>query len=135
MTAAELFHELLARDVDIWREGDRLRFRAPTGAMTAVLRAQVAAQRHELLALAPYVGAGDGPLGLTAAEIAGFRRLGVAAKLGSTAAGEFWVVPAYTDVDRREVTAADAGKLLALLHAFPGSAVDHFAWLRSPSTP
>lgn len=130
MTAAELLRTLITGGVDLWREGDRLRFRAPTGALTAELRELVGEHRAALLGMVPRVGTGGEPFGLTAAEIAEFRRLRVDVKVRSPKAGEFWLVPAYTDADRHEVTPEDAGKLLMLLEAFPGSEVESFAWLR-----
>ena len=130
MTAAALLRALIAADVDLWREGDRLRFRAPAGALTGDLRALVGEHRAALLALVPRVGTGGEPFGLTAVEIAEFRRLGVEVRVRSPKAGEFWLVPAYTAADRNEVTPEDAGKLLMLLEAFPGSELESFAWLR-----
>jgi hypothetical protein len=48
--SAELLAELTARGVDLWFEGDRLRFKAPTGVMTPDMREQLAARRGEILA-------------------------------------------------------------------------------------
>ena len=128
--AAELVRRMAAAGIELWREGDRLRFRAPSGALTAELRAAVGEHRAELLALVPVVGTGAEPFGLTAAEVAEFRRLGVAVKVRAPKLGEFWLVPSYTGQDRNEVTAEDAGRLLMLMATFPGSEVESFTWLR-----
>ncbi len=46
---SDLLAELRRRDVALWRDGDNLRFSAPTGALTAELRAEMGARKHELL--------------------------------------------------------------------------------------
>ena len=130
MTAAEVVRTLAAAGVELWREGDRLRFRAPSGALTAELRAMVGDHRAELLAFVPVVGTGGEPFGLTAAEVAEFRRLGAAVKVRAPKLGVFWLVPAYTGLERNEVTAEDAGRLLMVMATFPGSEVESFTWLR-----
>lgn len=129
MTAAELIQALIAAGVDLWREGDRLRFRAPSGALTAELRALVAEHRAALLTMVPRVGTGGEPYGLTAAEIAEFRRLGVEVRMRSATVGDFWLVPAYTGADRHEVTFEDSAKLAMVMEVFPGSEVESFEWL------
>ena len=78
------------------REGGRLRIRAPSGALIVELRALVVEHRAALLASVPRVRTGGEPSGLTAAEIAEFRRLGVEVWMRSSSAGEFWLVPAYS---------------------------------------
>jgi amino acid adenylation domain-containing protein len=50
LTAAVLIDALSERGIELWFEGDRLRFRAPKGAMTAELRAEVSARRGEVVA-------------------------------------------------------------------------------------
>ena len=50
MTAAALLAELGDRGIELWAEGERLRFRAPAGAMTPELRERIRARRAELLA-------------------------------------------------------------------------------------
>ena len=45
----DLLAELRRRDVALWRDGDNLRFNAPTGALTAELRAEMGARKMELL--------------------------------------------------------------------------------------
>lgn len=79
--------------------------------------------------MVPRVGTGCEPYGLTAAEIAEFRRLGVEVRMRSSPVGEFWLVPAYTGADRHEITFEDAGKLAMVMEMFPGSEVESFEWL------
>ncbi len=50
MTAAEWVRDLAGRSVELWVEGDRLRFRAPKGAIGAAERAELSARRDEVLA-------------------------------------------------------------------------------------
>ncbi len=45
----DLLTELRRRDITLWRDGDNLRFSAPTGALTAELRAAMGARKSELL--------------------------------------------------------------------------------------
>ena len=49
-TTAEILNELETRGVELWVEADRLRFRAPEGALTPDLRAAVTACKHDLIA-------------------------------------------------------------------------------------
>ncbi len=135
MTADELLRSLADLGVDLWREGDLLRFRAPAGVLTPELRSEVAKNRPFLLDRVPRVANGDPPFGLTAGEIEEFRRLGVNVKIRYSMAGDFWIVPFYTGQDRPEVTPEDAGRLLRLLHTFPGSVVESFNWLRGGRRP
>ena len=51
MTAAEVLTSLVDAGVVVWAEGDRLRFSAPTGALTVELRAHAARLRPSLIAL------------------------------------------------------------------------------------
>jgi amino acid adenylation domain-containing protein len=60
MTATELLSELEARGIELWAEGDRLRFRAPEGALTSDLRERLAQHRTEVLALLRERGAHQG---------------------------------------------------------------------------
>jgi hypothetical protein len=50
LTAAALIDALGARGIELWFEGERLHFRAPKGAMTAELRAEVSSRRREVVA-------------------------------------------------------------------------------------
>ena len=45
----DLLTELRSRDITLWRDGDNLRFSAPTGALTPELRAEMGARKSELL--------------------------------------------------------------------------------------
>ncbi len=49
MTVAELIDALRARTIELWFEGDRLRYRAPKGALTHELRNALVARRSEVL--------------------------------------------------------------------------------------
>ncbi|HWE62805.1 MAG TPA: condensation domain-containing protein, partial [Chloroflexota bacterium] len=49
MTAAGLVDALLQQGVELWADGDRLRFNAPRGTMTPTLRQQLADRKAELL--------------------------------------------------------------------------------------
>ncbi len=46
----ELLEELRSRDITLWRDGDNLRFNAPSGALSAELKSRLIAQKAELLA-------------------------------------------------------------------------------------
>ncbi|HEY9228000.1 MAG TPA: hypothetical protein VIP11_15190, partial [Gemmatimonadaceae bacterium] len=50
MSVSELLEALTERGVELWFEGDRLRFRAPKDALTAEQRAEVSSRRNEVLA-------------------------------------------------------------------------------------
>jgi tubulysin polyketide synthase-like protein len=49
MSAPELLSDLLARGVQVWRDGDLLRYRAPKGTLTDADRASIRAHKAELL--------------------------------------------------------------------------------------
>jgi amino acid adenylation domain-containing protein len=51
MTPSDLLDLLAGREVEVWVEGDRLRFRAPKGQLSAELRDLLAQRKPELLAL------------------------------------------------------------------------------------
>ena len=51
MTAFELLSNLSSKDIEIWADGDRLRYNAPKGALTPDLRKELAAHKSEILAL------------------------------------------------------------------------------------
>jgi hypothetical protein len=46
----ELLQRLARQGVELWFEGDRLRFRAPKGALSPEQRAEVGGRRAEVLA-------------------------------------------------------------------------------------
>jgi amino acid adenylation domain-containing protein len=50
VTASELLTTLKAQGIALWFEGERLRFRAPKGALTDALRVELAARRSEIVA-------------------------------------------------------------------------------------
>jgi len=49
----EIFAQLRSHDIRIWREGDRLRYRAPKGALLPELRAELHQRRKEIILYAP----------------------------------------------------------------------------------
>ena len=49
MSTSELLDDLKRNGVELWLEGDRLRFRAPQSAMTAELRDRIAAHRQTVI--------------------------------------------------------------------------------------
>ena len=51
MKARRLLHILEARNVKLWAEGDKLKWDAPKGLITEEIKARMAAQKTELLAL------------------------------------------------------------------------------------
>lgn len=75
------------------------------------------------------------PRGLTAEDIASFKALNVEVKLRSAQLGEVWIVPAYTGLDRRELTPEHLATLFGALTVFPGAAVEAFDPLPRRSTP
>ena len=60
MTTAELIAKLHEQGVNLWFEGERIRFRAPKGALTPALRAELAARKTEVLASLRAEAAGSG---------------------------------------------------------------------------
>jgi hypothetical protein len=59
-------------------------------------------------------------------EVASFRALGVEVCITSEAIGEFWLVPNYTDANRKEITPEHLLTLCRLIAAFPGCRVSQF---------
>ena len=51
MTTVALLAYLHSLDVELWAEGDRLRYSMPKGVLTPVLRAELTARKEEILAL------------------------------------------------------------------------------------
>ena len=50
MTVPELLESLKARRIELWFEGDRLRFRAPQGALSAMQRSELVSHKNNILA-------------------------------------------------------------------------------------
>lgn len=62
MIARAILRRLTEQNVELYLEGDRLRFRAPAGALTSDLRARIAEYRTEIIGLLrpePTLGAGE----------------------------------------------------------------------------
>ncbi|HEY3902099.1 MAG TPA: amino acid adenylation domain-containing protein [Chthoniobacter sp.] len=53
MIVEDLLSELKERDIQLWREGSRLRYSAPAGALTDALRGEITGQRASLLGHLP----------------------------------------------------------------------------------
>ena len=49
MTAVELMTNLRNENVELWRDGERLRFRAPEGVLTPTRREAIVAWRDEII--------------------------------------------------------------------------------------
>lgn len=62
MTTLEFLAGLQSRDIRIWAEGDQLAFRAPEGALTPALRAELTTRKPELLALLRDTSSDQAPL-------------------------------------------------------------------------
>ena len=67
-------------------------------------------------------------------DIASFKALGVEVCLRSDAIGEVWLVPEYTERDRREITPEHAATLRLIVDAFPGAQVVAFEKLRKEAS-
>ncbi len=64
--------------------------------------------------------------GLTDADIASFKALNVEVCIRNESIGEVWLVPEYTDQNRKEISCEDAAFLTAVVAAFPGAKVTSF---------
>ncbi len=63
---------------------------------------------------------------VTDEEIASFKALGAEVCLASEELGEVWLVPEYTDQDRKELSVEHSATLTAICAAFPGAKVISF---------
>jgi hypothetical protein len=63
---------------------------------------------------------------ITQEEIDSFKALGVELCIRLEELGEVWLVPEYTDQERKEITPEHAATLRLLLDAFPGARVTAF---------
>jgi hypothetical protein len=61
--------------------------------------------------------------GLTTDDITSFKALGAEVHFKSDTYGDVWLVPAYTDQPRKELTVEHAATIVRVLAAFPGSRV------------
>ena len=75
------------------------------------------------------------PPGLTTADIASFKALGVSVCLHTEDLGELWLVSRYSGKDRRELTPEHAATLLQVLSVFPGARVTAFEKLQPEGQP
>ena len=64
--------------------------------------------------------------GLTAEDVESFKALRIEVCIRSDALGEIWLVPAYTDQARKEITLEHVASIGRVLDAFPGSRVMAF---------
>ena len=72
---------------------------------------------------------------LTDEDIASFKALGVEVCLASEEIGEVWIVPEYTEQQRRELRIDHAATLTAVCAAFPGAKVTSFEKLAKADAP
>lgn len=72
---------------------------------------------------------------LTDEDIASFKALGVEVCLASEEIGEVWIVPEYTEQERRELRIDHAATLTAVCAAFPGAKVTSFEKLAKAEAP
>lgn len=63
---------------------------------------------------------------VTDEEISSFKALGAEVCLASEEIGEVWLVPEYTDQDRKELSVEHSATLTAICAAFPGAKVTSF---------
>ena len=124
MSVHDLLSDLHAAGVRLELDGDRLRYRAPKGALTDELRERLAANKGEVAeVLATSASQDQG--GLTPEQIEQFKALRVEVKMSASwCPAGFWLVPEYTDSTRLELSAEDAAVLLRLVQAFPGIQVE-----------
>ena len=72
---------------------------------------------------------------LTDEDIASFKALDVEVCLASEEIGEVWIVPEYTEQERRELRIDHAATLTAVCAAFPGAKVTSFEKLAKADAP
>ena len=72
---------------------------------------------------------------LTDEDIASFKALGVEVCLASEEIGEVWIVPEYSEQERRELRIDHAATLTAVCAAFPGAKVTSFEKLAKADAP
>lgn len=72
---------------------------------------------------------------LTDEDIASFKALGVEVCFASEGIGEVWIVPEYTEQERREIRIDHAATLTAVCAAFPGAKVTSFEKLAKADSP
>jgi len=141
VTAEALLQELQSRGVQLTPEGDRIRYRAPRGALTPELRARLSEHKGEVLSVLQ----GQGEL-LESAPAIEVRQQTGAVLIGSPRFGEIWLAldpclagqlraeesqqarprPVLTTADLARLEGKPAGVVDAMLDtlaAFPDAAV------------
>lgn len=107
---------------------------APEPAPVAPAPALTAAQTAET-GTAPPPPSRPGPREpITQEEIDSFKALGIELCIRFEELGELWLVPEYTNQDRREISPEHAATLRLLLDAFPGGRVTAFEKQRQART-
>lgn len=71
--------------------------------------------------------------GFTTEDIESFRQLNVEVCFRSEELGTIWLVPRYSELDRREITPEHAATVCRVLEAFPGSRVVAFEKSTNPA--
>lgn len=121
MTLLDTLRALAAADIDLWTEGDRLKYGAPPGAMTPALRGALTDHKPALLRLLPT------PAGaLLTQAVRGertFSELGVEVELHVPGAGVVWLVARPTGRPRVELTPADLTAIALVQAEFSGARV------------
>jgi hypothetical protein len=82
---------------------------------------------------APALDLPSEPVALRPEDLASFQALGAEVCIESPTLGELWLVPAYTDAERREITPEHAMKVAAIVRAFPGAQPSQ--WIRLAREP
>jgi amino acid adenylation domain-containing protein len=75
MTAGELLANLRKRGVELWADGDRLRYNAPKGVLTPFLRTELAECKSEILTILRRTDRGTGPTSPSFQRISGAGKL------------------------------------------------------------
>ena len=51
MTTLQFLSDLREKEIHLWAEGERLRYRAPRGVISEAIRSELAAKKAEILAI------------------------------------------------------------------------------------
>ena len=121
MTLLDTLRALAAADIHLRIESDSLKYRAPPGAMTPVLRDALAEHKATVTRLIP-TPAGALLIESVRGELT-FGELAVEVALQVPGAGEVWLVPRATGRHRVELTPGDLTAMALVQVEFPGARV------------